>query len=186
MNHGATVAAASSRGRKAFDELTRQVGQLSELAGLPDARLFERIDRVSAWSVADHLCHVAKSNTAMADAIHKIIAPGFGEPARGLTLVGRAVLFTGWIPRGAGKAPEFTWPQVESADELKREVGESHRAVLDLESALPAIEVAAGRMEHFAFGGLTARQWLRVMGIHTRHHLKIIEAIQRSQIIPPG
>ncbi len=186
MNHDATVAAASSRSRKTFDELTRQVGKLSELAGLPDARLFERIDRVSAWSVADHLSHLARSNAVMAEAVRKIIAPGFSGDAAGLTLVGRAVLFTGWIPRGVGKAPESTRPQVESAATLRREVSESRQSVLELEAALSEIKAAKGRIGHFAFGGLTARQWLRVMGIHTRHHLKIIEAIQRSQIIPPG
>lgn len=171
----------SRRGRRDFDELIRQVDRLSELAGQTDERLFRRVERVSAWSVADHVDHLAKSNAAMADAIRKLIAPGSSEVDRGLTLVGRAVLLSGWIPRGAGKAPESTRPQVESSDELRRGVGESRQAVLDLESALPAIEAARGRIDHFAFGGLTARQWLRVMVIHTRHHLKIIESIGRWQ-----
>jgi hypothetical protein len=176
--------AASRRCRTEFDEVKRRVESLSELAALPDAQLFQRVERVSAWSVADHLSHLAKSNTAMADAIRKIIAPGFAEAPGGLTLVGRAVLFSGWIPRGAGRAPDSTRPQVESGDELRREVGESRQGVLDLESALPEIERAKGTLGHFAFGGLTARQWLRVMAIHTRHHLRIIEAIGRSQKAP--
>jgi hypothetical protein len=64
--------------------------------------------------------------------------------------------------------------------ERLRELDESRLTVLALEPALADIERAAGRIEHFAFGGLTALQWLRVMAIHTRHHLKIIEGIQRS------
>ena len=180
-NSGLSRPAASRRCLRVFDQLTRQVEQLRDLADAPDERVFRRVERVSAWSVADHLAHLAKSNQAMAEAIRKIIEPGFAEGAGGLTLVGRAVLFTGWIPRGAGKAPENTRPQVESGDELRREVGESRQAVLELEAVLPEIETAKGRLGHFAFGGLTALEWLRVMAIHTRHHMKIIDAILVSQ-----
>ena len=117
----------------------------------------------------------------MAGAIRKILAPGSAVAAGGLTLVGRAVLFTGWIPRGAGKAPETAQPQVESGVELRRELGESRETVLELEAVLLEVETAKARIGHFAFGGLTAMQWLRVMAIHTRHHLKIIDAIQAWQ-----
>ena len=173
--------AASSRCRRVYDELIRRVERMRELAGEPEARLFQRVERVSAWSVADHLAHLGKSNQAMAGAIRSLLGPGSGEAARRLTLVGRAVLATGWIPRGAGKAPEYTRPQVESGDQLRRGLDESRQTVLELEAVLPEIETAKGRVEHFAFGGLTAMQWMRVMAIHTRHHLKIIDAIRASQ-----
>lgn len=172
--------AASRRCRGTYDELMRLVDRMRELAGEPDERLFQRVARVSAWNVGDHLAHLAKSNQAMAGAIRKILAPSSTD-APGLTLVGRAVLFTGWIPRGAGKAPETTQPQVESGEELRRELGESRETVLELEAMLPEVETATGRVGHFAFGGLTAMQWLRVMAIHARHHFKIIDAILLSQ-----
>jgi hypothetical protein len=43
--------------------------------------------------------------------------------------------------------------------------------VARLEARLPRI---AGRIRHFAFGLMTACQWLRMARIHTRHHLAII------------
>lgn len=181
MNTQASSPTASHRCQKVFDEAMRQVARLSELASDADERLFHRAERVSAWSVADHLGHLAKANTATAGAIRKIIARGSGESAGGLTLVGRAVLFTGWIPRGVGKAPGYTRPQVESGEQLRRELDESQRSVLGLGKQLSEIEKSTGRVAHFAFGGLTGMQWLRVMAIHTRHHIKIIAAIQKSQ-----
>lgn len=186
MNANPSGRAASQRCRKLYDELMGQVGRMSDLASGPDERLFARMERVSAWSVADHLAHLGKSNRAMADAIGQIIAPGSSAVAGGLTLVGRAVLFTGWIPRGVGKAPEHTRPQVESSEGLRHDLDDARQAVLGLEADLPEVESATGRVGHFAFGGLTALQWLRVMGIHTRHHLKIIESIQGSQNYPSG
>lgn len=181
MNAQTSGPLASRRCRKLFDEAMRQVARLSQLASEPDGRLFQRAERVSAWSVADHLGHLAKSNRAMAGAIRKIVTPGSGEAAGSLTLVGRAVLFTGWIPRGVGKAPEYTRPQVESGEQLRREMDGSQRLVSGLGDVLPEIETSTGRVAHFAFGGLTAAQWLRVMAIHMRHHLKIIAAIRKSQ-----
>ncbi len=181
MSFGMRGSAASLRCRRVYEELIRLVERMRELAGEPEARLFQRVERVSAWSVADHLAHLAKSNQAMAGAIRSLLAPGSGQAARGLTLVGRAVLATGWIPRGAGKAPESTRPQVESGDQLRCELDESRKTVLELEAVLPEIETATGRVAHFAFGGLAAMQWMRVMAIHTRHHLKIIDAIRASQ-----
>ncbi len=170
----------AGRCRKVFAKLARQADQLQALAAEPDARLFFRAGSVSTWSVADHLAHLAKANRAMADAIRKALASddarGGGRP----TFVGRLVLLTGWIPRGAGKAPQYTEPQAHSSEDLRHELGESQRALEGLEAQLPSIEESALRSNHFAFGDLTPFQWLKVIEIHTRHHLKIIGDLQQT------
>ncbi len=163
--------------RETYDALLRQCDQLQKLAGEPDERLFYRAERVSAWTVADQLDHLARSTQAMVDAIETALHPdalGGGRPS----LVGRMVLFTGWIPRGAGKAPQRTQPETGSRDQLASLLARSRQALERLEPRLPEIDRAGGRFNHFAFGDLTSRQWLSVIDIHTRHHLKIIRDIQ--------
>jgi hypothetical protein len=171
---------ASSRVRRIHDNVMRLGERLQRLATESDQRLFYRAEPVSSWSVADHLKHLAKANQAMAGAIHGILDSGADDSGGGPTLVGRAVLLTGWIPRGVGKAPENTRPQTGSSEDLRRSLEELQQAVAALATRLGEIEGSRGRTKHFAFGGLTPFQWVRVMEIHTRHHLKIVGAIQRA------
>jgi hypothetical protein len=166
--------------RPVYEEIVRLSDILKTLASGPDDRLFNKAERVSAWSVADHLDHLALSNLTMVRVIEDALAED-ATAAGGLTVVGRLVMLTGWIPRGRGKAPEFALPEVKSGDELRSRVSDAREAVLGLAERLPQIERSDGRRNHFAFGDLTPSQWLRVIEIHTRHHLKIIDAIERNR-----
>jgi hypothetical protein len=163
-----TAGTAEPRCRGTYDALLKQCDQLQELAAENDERLFYRAEKVSTWSVAEQLEHIARATQLMAGAIEKALQPetaGSGRPS----LVGRAVLFTGWIPRGVGKVPASTEPESASKEQLG-----------SLLADLPEIDGAPGRVNHFAFGDLTPRQWLSVIDIHTRHHLKIIRDIQSA------
>ncbi|MGD2215701.1 MAG: DinB family protein [Gemmatimonadales bacterium] len=177
MSSTSTAETAEPRCRKAYDALLQQCDQLEKLAAENDERLFYRAERISAWSVADQLDHIARATQAMAGAIEQAVqpdAPGGGRPS----LVGRMVLFTGWIPRGVGKAPQGARAQTGSKQQLGSLLVQSRRALDRLESRLQQIDHARGRVNHFAFGDLTPRQWLNIIEIHTRHHLKIIRDIQ--------
>ena len=170
----------SRRMRRVHGNVLKLAEQLRRLADESDQRLFYRAERVSTWSVADHLDHLAKANQAMAGSIRGILDSEADDTGGGPTLIGRAVLLTGWIPRGVGKAPEGTRPQKGSSEELRRDLEESQQAVAALAARLGEIEVSRSRANHFAFGGLTPFQWVRAMEVHTRHHLKIVHAIQRA------
>ncbi len=171
---------AASRMRRVHGNVMKLAERLRRLADESDQRLYFRAEPVSTWSVADHLDHLAKANQAMAGAIRGILDSEADVAGGGPTLVGRAVLLTGWIPRGVGKAPEYTKPQTGSSEDLRRNLEESQQAVAALAARLGEIEGSRGRTNHFAFGSLTPFQWVRVMEIHTRHHLKIVQAIQRA------
>ncbi len=153
---------------------------LLELAVASDERFLACCADVSGWSIGQHLDHLGNANREMAGAIQKILAGDAGSSRSGPTLVGRAVLFSGWIPRGAGKAPEYTAPQATSPDQIKDNLSRSLEAVRQLGDALADIERSDGRWSHFVFGGLSPMQWLRTMDVHTRHHLKIIRDIERA------
>ncbi len=171
---------ASSRMRRVHGNVMKLAERLRRLADESDQRLFYRAERVSNWSVADHLDHLAKANQAMVGATLGILDAETEDTGGGPTLVGRAILLTGWIPRGVGKAPKYARPQTGSSEDLRRDLEASQRAVVALAVRLGEIEASRARSNHFAFGNLTPFQWVRVIDIHTRHHLKIVHAIQRA------
>ncbi len=173
---------ASLRCRRIYDAVIELVDEAETLAAEPDDRLFFRAEKVSKWSVADQLSHIALTTRAMSGVIQRSIESPEGSTAGGRTLVGRAILATGWIPRGVGKAPKEYVPDVGSRDELTAQLAEACRAVELLKSQLPEVESARARNNHFAFGDLTAFEWLQVIKIHTGHHLKIVRAIQRAGV----
>jgi hypothetical protein len=174
------AALAAKRCRWTYARVVRQADRLEGLASGPDESLNARVDAVSAWSVAQHLDHLAGANQAMAGAIRKILGSEHLDSQRRPTLIGHVVLITGWIPRGAGKAPAYILPASVSVDGVRQNLNAARGAIEELDGSLPEIGESGGRLDHFAFGGLTPLQWLRTMGVHTHHHMKIIRDIQRQ------
>ena len=156
-------------------ELARQLDRVEALlAEEPDATPV-RAPRVSGWSVAEQLDHLLKI-------VHAQIGRMFErrQSRRGINLPGRVVLAIGRIPRGVGKSPEAVRGAPASRDEL-RDALTSARAKLDSLAADP--ELCAERrplVGHPYFGGLTPREALRFLAIHTDHHLRIVERIRRG------
>ncbi|MDX1565108.1 MAG: DUF1569 domain-containing protein [Phycisphaeraceae bacterium] len=127
------------------------------------------VESVSMWTVGHHIEHCALAAERMVAAVAESTPPPKGRR----TAVGLMVLKMGKIPRGRGKAPEPSVPQ-----------GALSEAELStcLDRAEAAIEKAAGLdpnqwFRHFAFGTLKRDQAMKLIDIHNRHHLKIIEDI---------
>ncbi len=173
--------AATRRCRRAFAQALDLSQQLLSLSEQAEERLTLQSARVSAWSVAQHLDHLAQANRLCADAIARILDSPPSGPEPGLTLAGHAVLLTGRIPRGRGSAPSATVPSTASTSETRNRLREAHQAVTAIGERLGDLDGAQGRLGHPALGGFTAFQWLRFIAIHTRHHLKIIKDIQRAE-----
>lgn len=133
---------------------------------------------VSDWSVGRHLEHLLRANRGIVDWLAPTIAgeePELrGDPDGRPTIVGRAVLLTGYLPRGVGKAPGRTVP--EGVDRVV--VAEGLRSVLatarEMAAGLDVIERSEARMTHPALGTFDAAQWLRFARIHHHHHEKIV------------
>lgn len=148
---------------------------------LPMARdeslLRVRAPEVSEWSIGQQLCHVALVDGAILDTFDRF-RRGELEPAPGGPVpMGRAVLLLGWIPRGRGKAPDFTRPEERGPEELYNllEATRDRLAGLDL-SHLSSLGLA---YPHPVFGVLSLPRWLRFIQIHHDHHGRIIRDILR-------
>jgi hypothetical protein len=133
---------------------------------------------VSAWSVKDHLEHLSMANEGIVTWIERACA---GDPelhtGGGPNFFGRIVLLVGAFPRGRGKAPDQTLPKGTGAEELVASSRRLKARVEALESSLSLLRAARATRNHFAFGDLTAAQWLRFTVIHNRHHQKIIRDV---------
>lgn len=163
----------------ALEKLATEYARMAEALAMDDGRLFARRDDVSGWSVAQHLHHVARSAAMMLVAVERLAAgsPPAAEGGR-VSVVGRAVLLSGRMPRGKGRAPERTRPPDEPDRDAVEASVASSRVVFDrIGAVLPDAAGSRFKVAHPYFGPLDAHQWLRVATIHSDHHFRIIDEI---------
>ena len=156
-----------------------QIDHLIELAG--DHRLHDlEAVAVSAWTVGKQLEHLLLSDRSILDMFDKL-TDGRQVPASGgPKLLGRVVLATGFIPRGAGKAPGATTPAGRDAADLEAGLRRLAERFDELLEQLPLLEETGWRCRHPYFGALDVSEWMRFMDVHHRHHLKIVRDIRKA------
>ena len=149
------------------------------LAWAEDPEAFgARDDDVSGWSVGLHLEHLLRADRGILDWLAPTIEgeepEARSDPDAGPTLAGHAVLLTGYVPRGAGKAPGRTVPVGIERSEVVAGIRGLLTTTRELGGALDVIRRSEARMAHPALGALDAAQWLRFARIHHDHHEKIV------------
>ena len=150
----------------------------SRHAGLDELKKFiPRADvlvpDVSKWSVGMHVQHCCLATIAVCDSL---VASEPPVPRSSFSLVTSAIFLTGRIPRGRGKSPEQAIPR----DEIW--TNELEGLLLDAERRLEAAREASRDQwfRHFAFGVLDRDRTLKFIGIHNRHHARIVQDILRA------
>lgn len=138
-------------------------------------------ESVSLWTVAQHLEHLLLADASIVGILESTAAGPLSDeqPGRPST-IGYLVVWTGYIPRGRGKAPDFTIPVGQTAAEVAAGLRDVHRRVTAIEQLLPAITSDDSTRAHPRLGHFTPMQWLRFAQIHNRHHHKIMRDILRS------
>ena len=128
---------------------------------------------VSKWSVGMHVQHCCLATIAVCDSL---VASEPPVPRSSFSLVTSAIFLTGRIPRGRGKSPEQAIPR----DEIW--TNELEGLLLDAERRLEAARQASRDQwfRHFAFGVLDRDRTLKFIGIHNRHHARIVQDILRA------
>lgn len=165
-----------------LDVLERVEEQVRKMAALAvdDAVLARRVERVSRWSIGEQLEHLAITSAQVVGLLGKLESEPDRDAERKAHPVGRLLLALNWIPRGVGKAPDFTRPQGVQPERLREQLGELAAALERFGQELPALSGARGRFRHPRFGWLDLGQWLRFLEVHQHHHLKIVAAIARA------
>ncbi len=155
-----------------IDRCRGLVGRPTHMAALaPD---------VSGWSVAHHVEHLVRVDRAIVDWIGDALAnpdrwPAAGRPSR----IGRMVLASGWIPRGQGRAPDFTRPEGRGIRELAADLAALETRAERVEGRLEDVRALPCTRRHPVLGEFRASEWLRFLAIHHRHHDRIIRDILR-------
>lgn len=180
--------------RRIYERALRETGEMAALvAGSPedvDARLRFRSEAVSHWSVGEQLDHMVKVHRGILDLLEQALQPPSSPPAPArpmppLSLAGRVVLLTRFIPRGVGKSPKPYLPVEPSAADLRAGIAEVAGRLRRLEPRLAELAHCPGRWPHPRFGALDAAQWLCFVDIHQHHHLKIIRDINKARSANP-
>lgn len=135
----------------------------------------QRCAAVSVWSVGQQLDHVALVNAAV---LAQVNGQGLlDETDKGWNLLGFMVMTSGWIPRGKGPSPDIFKSQDPDYQALAGRFRDLSSGFAALAPQMAEIEADRRRFPHPAFGGFTRRDWLRLVDIHQRHHLKIMRDI---------
>lgn len=155
--------------------LRAQLERMRALARSP--QLHARSERVSGWSVGEHLDHMARVSMS----VLRRLAQESVEPApKGINLMGRLLLALRWIPRGLGKAPSRFHAVPCTAAEIEESLTALERAF----GALPPGALSRTRgpiVPHPRFGPLDPEQALRFVVVHHDHHLKIVDDVLSAQ-----
>jgi hypothetical protein len=135
---------------------------------------------ISLWSVGRQVEHILLTDKGI---LEHILANYTSPPesGKGTTWLGYLMLWTGYIPRGKGKAPEQVVPQDISKKELKKLHAKVCRLYLEAYQKGTLLDQSLFAFPHPYFGMLTVKQWFRFLEVHTHHHLKIIRELLHSK-----
>lgn len=149
------------------------------LEGFSEAQ-FTLTPPMRGWSFSEVYSHIFDSNLLSLMAIQRL-ARGDGEK-KPTALAVRLILLFGMLPPGKKyEAPPRLKERVKKISTMA-----AHQLITDfqlqlaktysvLESANPDLKI-----EHPRLGYLNAKQWLRFIEIHFKHHLKQVERIDKS------
>ena len=128
------------------------------------------VPAVSKWSVGMHVHHCC---LAMIGICQTLSASSPPPPRSRFSLIPALIFLSGRIPRGRGRSPDAVAPKRDiSLEELLAVLDEAGRKLND------ARQLDAGTwFKHFAFGVFDRDKTIKFIGIHNRHHLRIIADI---------
>lgn len=161
-----------------FANIARQWPALSALCN--DAALFAaRGDSVSKWGVAQQTHHCALALAGIARGVEGLIANSQGAGGTSPKHPqADAMLAAGAFPRGVAKSPDFLIPPDAPAAGDTRALLQAAKAGWDaLEKRGADITASKATFPHPILGDFNGVQWVRFMGLHTAHHLKIVRDI---------
>lgn len=150
-----------------------------KLAGFTEAN-FTLTPPIGGWSYSEVYSHIFDASLLSLMALNNCIK-GDGERKSTAFLV-KAILFFGSLPPGK----KFIVPKRMISRVKKINFIAAQQFILDFEmqlaQALPNIAKANPKIKtkHPRLGYLNAKQWLRFIEIHLKHHLKQLNRIAQS------
>lgn len=156
--------------KQELEHLTSRYKRAYAMAASPN--LFD-VPNAGGWSAAQHLHHLALTNSSIARLIPALLSGNFGTETSESRTERLEELAQGYFPSGGRSPANLIPPDDLSEKQLKEVLDKSLKAVnlLEHETFRPS-----NKFDHIYYGPLDATQWLRFAQLHMKHHFKLIEA----------
>ncbi|MFM6954270.1 MAG: DinB family protein [Sphingobacteriaceae bacterium] len=141
---------------------------------------FQQNPKAGGWSYAEVYSHIFEANLISLLALEKCVKGTAEENTKSMHPAVWLILFFGKFPPGKIKAPARIAAMVKqiSPAEARKLMQAFNQRLLEL---VPKVSEASStqKAKHPRLGLLTARQWLRFIEIHTKHHEKQLHRIAK-------
>ncbi|MBC7655354.1 MAG: DinB family protein [Oligoflexus sp.] len=136
---------------------------------------------IDGWSYSEVYSHILSANLMSFIALEKCLNKTAEIKSRKADWRVRLILFLGRFPLGKLKAPATIADLVKkiTKEEASNQVIRIRKKIEELNVNFKNFD-ANYKMKHPRLGYLDAKQWLRFMVIHTKHHEKQIKRIAES------
>lgn len=164
--------------RAQYDRLIAQFDEMARIAE-DEARLARSAPSVSGWTVGQHVDHMATTDKMIGMGLMKCVF----QPQKvegGPKTIAKFILWSGWMPRGKGKAPEMTQPRAQSSEQIRTGIKTARGAIASMEGKLADLEKSESGIPHPMLGVFRPMHWMRFLEVHHNHHFKIIRDIERA------
>lgn len=142
---------------------------------------FQKSPASGGWSYSEVYSHILEANLLSLLALEKCVKGKAEENTKKTHLAVWLILFLGKFPPGKIKAPERIAALVQKINPAEAEtLMLKFKTKLNELAPLVAGASATQKAKHPRLGFLNARQWLRFIQIHSRHHEKQLGRIQAA------
>lgn len=153
----------------------------SRLDNIPDD-LFMVTPPGGGWSYAEVYSHILQADLGAMVAVEKCIRNGKPTSA-GRNMLGRLVFLFNSLPPWKTKVPEKVAARIPatkiSKEEARNMLIKCRQRINEL---TPLIRDSSNycRLKHARLGMLNARQWFKFILIHSKHHLKQLNRVEKK------
>jgi hypothetical protein len=154
----------------------------NRLDTIPDEQ-FDVTPPGGGWSYAEVYSHILQSNLGSTIALEKCTMSNCKPTSKGRTLIGFFMFTFNRFPPVSVKVPKSVAPVVSvkkiSKEDARNLLIKCRRRVNDM-AALIHDSLPHNRIKHPRLGMLNARQWFKFILIHSKHHLKQLDRIEKK------
>ena len=152
----------------------------NQLDNIPDD-LFDVTPPGGGWSYAEVYSHIMQANLGSTIALEKCTLSSCKPTTLGRTPVGLFVLTFGRFPPVKLKAPEVISSKVNkiSKEDAKNLLVKCRKRINDV-TPLIYNSPKNGKIKHPRLGMLNAKQWFKFILIHSKHHLRQLDRIEKK------
>jgi hypothetical protein len=151
------------------------------LDSIPD-EVFIETPPNGGWSAAEVYSHIFQATLGSTIALERCINNTSQPTSKGLTFLGRLMMFTGRFPPVRVKVPKVIEAKMPATKITKEEAKNLIiKCRQRIESSVPIIKDPSrdARYQHPRLGMLNAQQWFKFIRIHLQHHIKQLDRIKK-------